>query len=201
MLSSINIIVQCPFSVRNSGQLMLTSVIQGPGHNFAAEDPIFLEDANITTGEKVVRQRQFPQVFIPSAPLGTGQVGNLSLQDQRLHQTTGEILARSGQQQQPQPHPSASSPPVPSQSTTVDMPPSGSKQSACSTSAGPTTILNTRGTISTPVRSVRKYQSQSTSSSVFHKQYNFVCIICQHSTQRKVDMSRHMKSHQVGGSP
>ena len=105
-------------------------MIQRPGHNFAAEDPtIFLEDANITTGEKIVRQRQFPQAFIPSAPaLGTGQVGNLSLQDiQRLHQTTGEILARSGQQQQPQ-----------------------------STSAGPTTILNTRGTVSTPVRSVRK---------------------------------------------
>ena len=99
---------------------MPTSVIQGPGHNFAAEDPtIFLEDTNITTGEKVVRPRQFPQVFISSAPvLSTGPVDNLSLQDiQRLHQTTGEILARSGQQQQPQPqpHPSASSPPVPLQ--------------------------------------------------------------------------------------
>ena len=131
-----SIIVQCPFSVRNSGQLIPTSVIQGPGYNFAAEDPtIFLEDTNITTGEKVVRPRQFPQVCISSAPvLSTGPVNNLSLQDiQRLHQTTGEILARSGQQQQPQPHPSASSPPVSSPSTTspdLNIPPleAGSKQ-------------------------------------------------------------------------
>ena len=79
---------------------MATSVIQGPGHNFASEDPtIFLEDANITTGEKVTRPRQHPQVLLPSAPtLGTGQVGTLSMQDiQRLHQTTGKILARAGQ--------------------------------------------------------------------------------------------------------
>ena len=75
-------------------QLMATSVIQGPGHNFASEDPtIFLEDQNITTGERVTRPRQYPQVLLPSAPtLGTEQVGSLSMQDiQRLHQTTGEI--------------------------------------------------------------------------------------------------------------
>ena len=105
---------------------MATSVIQGPGHNFASEDPtIFLEDANITTGERVARPRQYPQVLLPSAPtLGTGQVSNLSMQDiQRLHQTTGKILARAGQQQQ---QPSSFSHPVfsPSiSSPTLDIPP------------------------------------------------------------------------------
>ena len=106
-------------SVRNRCQLMATSVIQGPGHNFASEDPtIFLEDANITTGEKVIRPRQYPQVLLPSTPtLGTGQVGSLSMQDiQRLHQTTGEILARAGQQQHPQPSPSNHPAPFPSAS-------------------------------------------------------------------------------------
>ena len=97
-------------SVRTRGQLMVTSVIQGPGYNFASEDPtIFLEDANITTGERVARPRQYPQVLLSSAPtLGAGQVGDLSMQDiQRLHQTTGEILAWAGQQQQQQPQPSS----------------------------------------------------------------------------------------------
>ena len=116
-------------SVRTRGQLMVTSVIQGPGHNFVSEDPtIFLEDANITTGERVVRPRQYLQVLLPSAPtLGAGQVGNLSMQDvQRLHQTTGEILPWAGQQQQQQPQPfsfshSISSPSVSSPS--LDIPP------------------------------------------------------------------------------
>ena len=209
-----SIIVQCPFSVRNSGQLMPTSVIQGPGHNFAAEDPtIFLEDTNITTGEKVVRQRQFPQVFIPSTPvLGTGPVDNLSLQDiQRLHQTTGEILARSSQQQQPQPHPSASSPPVPSQSTTspdLDMPPleAGSKQ--CPVCQKKFRDFNKcRSHYNTQHKRHSQYTCKKCKKvlgtkanllhhqDVFHKQFSFVCIYCQHSTQRKVDMSRHMKSH------
>ena len=94
---------------------MVTSVIQGHGHNFASEDPtIFLEDANITTGERVARPRLYPQVLLPSAPsLGAGQVSNLSMQDiQRLHQTTGEILAWAGQQQQQQPQPSSFSHPM-----------------------------------------------------------------------------------------
>ena len=48
---------------------MVTSVIQGPGHSFASEDPtIFLEDANITTRERVAKSRQYPQVLLPSAP-------------------------------------------------------------------------------------------------------------------------------------
>ena len=96
---------------------MVTSVIQGPGHNFASEDPtIFLED--ITTGERVARPRQYPQVLLPSVPtLSAGQVSNLSMQDiQRLHQTTGEILARAGQQQKQQPQPSSFSHPVSSSS-------------------------------------------------------------------------------------
>ena len=72
---------------------MATSVIQGPGHNFASDNPtIFLEDATITTGEKVTRPRQYPQVLLPSVPtLSTGQVESLSMQDiQSLHQNTGE---------------------------------------------------------------------------------------------------------------
>ena len=107
---------------------MATSVIQGPGHDFASEDPtIFLEDANITTGERVARPRQYPQVLLPSAPtLGAGQVSNLSMQDiQRLHQTTGEILARAGQQQLQQHQPSSSYPvSSPSVSSPIlDLPP------------------------------------------------------------------------------
>ena len=104
---------------------MATSVIQGPGHNFASEDPtIFQEDVSITTRERVTRPRQYPQVLLPSTPtLGTGQVGSLSMQDiQRLHQTTGEILARAGQQH---PQPSPFSHPAPFQPTsppTLDIP-------------------------------------------------------------------------------
>ena len=105
---------------------MVTSVIQGPGHNFASEDPtIFLEDANITTGERVARPRQYPQVLLHSSPtLGAGQVGNLSMQDvQRLHQTTGEILAHASQIQ---PQPSSFSHPMSSPSVSspsLDIPP------------------------------------------------------------------------------
>ena len=201
--------------MRNSGQLIPTSVTQGPGHNFAAEDPtIFLEDTNITIGEKVVRSRQFPQVCISSTPvLSTGSVNNLSLQDiQRLHQTTGEILARSGQQQQPQPHPSASSPPVPSQSTTspdLDIPPleAGSKQCpVCQRKFRE--FSKCRSHYNTQHKRLSEYTCKkckkvlSTEANllhhqdVFHKQHSFICITCQHSTQRKADMSRHMKSHQ-----
>ena len=108
---------------------MQTSVIQGPGHNFASEDPtIFHEDANITTGERVARPRQYPQVLLPSAPsVGARQMSNLSMQDiQRLHQTTGEILAHAGQQQQQQSQPSSLNHPVSSSSISppsLDIPP------------------------------------------------------------------------------
>ena len=30
----------------------------------------------------------------------------------------------------------------------------------------------------------------------FHQQFNFVCIICQYSAPKKVDISKHMKGHQ-----
>ena len=31
---------------------------------------------------------------------------------------------------------------------------------------------------------------------LFHKHNNFVCIICQYSAQRKVDISKHIREHQ-----
>ena len=108
---------------------MVTSVIQGPGHIFASEDPtIFLEDANFITGERVARPRQYPQVLLASAPtLGAGQVSSLSMQDvQRLYQNISEILAHAGQQQQQQPQPSSFSHPVSSSSVpspSLDIPP------------------------------------------------------------------------------
>ena len=83
-------------SVRTRGQLMATSITQDPGHNFVSEDPtIFLEDANITTGERVARPRQYPKVLLPSAPtLGAEQVSNFNMQDiQRLHQKYWQGLA------------------------------------------------------------------------------------------------------------
>ena len=189
-------------SVRNRGQLTATNVIQGPGHNFTSEDPaIFLEDVNITTGEKVIRPRQYPQVLIPSTPtLGTGQVGSLSMQDiQRLHQTTGEILARAGQQQHPQPSPSSH--PAPSPSTllsTLDIPPLEVGSKKCPVCMKEFREYNTqhRYTCNKCEKALGTKANLLHHQEHFHKQFNFVCIICQYSAQRKVDISKHMREHQ-----
>ena len=188
---------------------MVTSVIQGPGHNFASEDlTIFLEDANITTGERVARPRQYPQVLLPSAPtLGAGQVSNLSMQDiQRLHQTTSEILARAGQQQ---PQPSLFSHPVSSSSVpslSLDIPPLENDTKNC-----PVCLKEFREFakckshydtqhIRQSLYTCKKCKKALCSKAnlqhhleLFHKHFNFVCIICQYSAQRKADISKHMR--------
>ena len=194
---------------------MVTSVIQGPGHNFASEDPIiFLEDANITTGERVARPRQYPQVLLPSVPtLGAGQVSNLSMQDiQRLHQTTGEILACAGQQQQQQPQLSSFSHPVsssPVSSPSLDIPSLEIGAKKC-----PVCLKKFREFTKCISHYDTQYSRQSLFTckkckkalgskaslqhhlELFYKHFNFVCIICQYSVQRKADISKHMRQHQ-----
>ena len=205
---------QLSISVRNRGQLMATSVIQGPGYNFASEDPtIFLEDQNITTGERVSRPRQFPQVLLPSAPtLTTGQVGSLSMEDiQRLHQTTDEILARAGQQQHPQPISSPSSHPAPSPSTsspTLDIPPLEAGTKKCPVCLNKfqehtkcKTHYNTQHSRQSFFTCKKCKKPIGTKANLlhhqehFHRHNNFVCI-SQYSTQTKVDISKHMREHQ-----
>ena len=193
---------------------MATSVIQGPGHDFASEDPtIFLEDANITTGERVARPRQYPQVLLPSAPtLGAGQVSNLSMQDiQRLHQTTGEILARAGQQQLQQHQPSSSYPvSSPSVSSPIlDLPPLeiGTKKcpvclkefrefAKCKSHYDTQHIRQSLYTCKKCRKALGSKANLLHHQDIFHKHYNFVCIICQYSVQRKADISKHMREHQ-----
>ena len=194
---------------------MVTSVIQGPGYNFASEDPaIFLEEANIITGERVARPRQYPQVLLPSAPtLFAGQVSNLSIQDiQRLHQTTGKILARAGQQQQQQPQPSSFSHPVSSSSVyspSLDIPPLeiGAKEcpvclkkfrefAKCKSHYDTQHIRQSLYTCKKCKKAFGSKANLQHHQELFHKCFNFVCIICQYSAQRKVDISKHMRQHQ-----
>ena len=193
---------------------MQTSVIQGPGQNFASEDPtIFLEDANITTGERVARPRQYPQVLLPSAPsLGAGQVSNLSMQDtERLHQTTGEILARVGQQQQQQSQPASFNHPVSSSSVSpsLDIPPLEIGVKKCpvclkefrefSKCKSHYDTQHSRQSLYTCKKCMKALGSKANLQhhlELFHKHFNFVCIICQYSAQRKADISKHMRQHQ-----
>ena len=194
---------------------MVTSVIQGPGHNFASHDPtIFLEDANITTGERVARPRQYPQVLSPSATtLGVGQVSNLSMQDiQRLHQTTGEILAHAGQQQQQQPQPSSFSHPMSSPSVSspsLDIPPLeiGAQKcpvclkefrefAKCKSHYDTQHIRQSLYTCKKCKKALSPKANLQHHLELFHKHFNFVCIICQYSAQKKVDIYKHMRQHQ-----
>ena len=89
------------FSVRNDGSLLPTSVIQGPGHNFATEFPsVFLEDSQVITGERVTRARQYPSIQLPSAPVLQSAGGSaipLTYEDvELLNQATSTILRRRG---------------------------------------------------------------------------------------------------------
>ena len=58
---------------------------------------------------------------------------------------------------------------------------------------------NTSGRVFTLVRCNKALGSKANSlhhQELFHKHFNFVCIICQYSAQRKADISKHMRQHQ-----
>ena len=193
---------------------MQTSVIQGPGHNFASEEPtIFLEDANITTGERVARPRQYPQVLLPSAPsLGAGHVSNLSMEDiQGLHQTTSKILVCAGQQQQQQSQPPSFNHSVSSSSVSpsLDIPPLeiGAKKcpvclkelrefSKCKSHYDTQHSKQSLYTCKKCMKVLGSKVNLQHHLELFHKHFTFVCIICQYSAQRKADISKHIKQHQ-----
>ena len=201
------------FTVRTDGRLLPVSVIQGPGHSFTTEDPaIFQEDLN-TTSTRVSRPRQFPSVNLPTpgSPLSSQPVlsEGLSLSDiQQLHDTTGNILMR--QQQQPPastiPTPSPSSIPSLSASDTLPILEVGAKvcpicqksfreYNKCKAHYIGHHSRKEGFKCKKCLKVLGSQPSLIQHQETFHQFTNFVCILCQFSTSRKAEMSRHMKSH------
>ena len=131
---------------------------------------------------------------------------------QRLHQTTGKILARAGQQQQQQPQPSLFSHPVSSPSVSspiLDIPPLeiGTKKcpvclkefrefAECKSHYDTQHIRQSLYSCKKCKKVLGSKANPLHHQELFHKKFNFVCIICQHSAQRKADISKHIREHQ-----
>ena len=204
------------FSVRNDGSLLPTSVIQGPGHNFATEFPsVFLEDSQVITGERVTRARQYPSIQLPSAPVLQSAGGSaipLTYDDvELLNQATSTILRRRGQAQPPVPAPQSQPVPVPTSTSpsTLSIPPlePGSKEcpvclkkfreyGKCKIHYDTKHARHPLHFCSKCNKALGSKEALANHNLHFHKATSYVCNICQFSTSRKVSITKHMSTHQ-----